>query len=954
MALYKNVKPISFTQGVNEAIDDKLIVADITKANNVIVNKAGNFETRKGFDKMPVSIYTSSEPLSTSEKLVSYGELMLFDESKLYSFSTKLNKWVSRADRSTFNVETQSFLRSSTGITKPRLALSPLTNIHCISFVESSERKAIIYSKDDAVRLTQKITLDTGTTDTFSFYKEGTFMVFYTTAANDLKVLLIPENNIENTATLTLSSDASADSIIRAIDFSDKWAAVMYKNMTGTLTMLYVDNKGVIGTLADKVQEKTDTGISIDTFEAIEAINVSYDYWVAYKEGANLKITKLDQAFNIVVTETLHSTGNLGLFTIGIVEGVVNTVFTTTDANSDFYNTYISLYDGVVNTSVLMRGVSCASNIFEQDKVLLAKGADFQKVLLIVDVGRKIAEGQLEYLTAEGHLPTLINIINNKLVSTTIAKVNRLLNTYYYSTGLNIHEIHKSKIPSALVYSNIMVCAGSLNFMYDTSNYVELGFISSPIAVGLTPSVGVGALSEGPYFYTALYMWEDSKGNIHRSAPAPIANITLTAGQNTVTVVVPTLRQTAKDNVVIEIYRSDVTGGASYKLAILPNNPAVDAISFTDIYPDTDVVGNEMVYTEGGILENSRPQGASYMVVHQDRLFIVPQSSRRTLQYSYVTSEGYPPEFSDYLTVSLPVSEDITAIHGLGDLLVVFTEHSVGIVSGQGADPTGAGASYQFSYVSQQVGCTSPDSLVETDTGLYFYSKKGLYVVNRGGGISFAGHKIQTSMDNVLTGQGAHGEQNVYFFSDTKSFIFNEVFGIWSTASLKAEQAISHNSDMYLVSEGVVWKSNNIYSDDGSFIKTTVKTGWIITSNFQRIYQALVYGKKIGNHKAVIRMFYDYEEDTYETLTFDSISNNVWGSFTWGSQGFDDEAEGGYVFSIKPRRQKCKSVSFEISAEGIDNAPTGGFGVSGVDLLIGSKKGIRKVGESKNARSTRT
>lgn len=954
MALYKNVKTVSFIQGLNEAIDEKILVADIAKANNVIVNKVGNFETRKGFDKMTNRVYNSTTPFVSGDRLVSYGELMLLSRNDLYSYSDSLEKWVARASKVTFNTTTTSFIRSSGSIDKPRFAVSSVTNLLCIAYLESGKLYSTIYSKDESVRLSGKIEVSADAADCWVFYKEGVFMVFYATSTNDLKVLLIPENNVDNTSVVDLSSDANAVSHIRVLDFSDKWSVVFYINTTDELEVFYIDNKGTIGVLDDKVQEKTNTGIALDAFEVTSEVNVTYTYWVAYSSGADLSLEGLNQELNSVYSGTIHSDGSIGPFTVGVNGGIVYVPFTDIGIDNSLNAMRLSTLDGgVLTTAALIRGVSCCSNTFNGTKLLVMKDVELQKAIFVLDILTGKIEGQLEYLTAAGLHAGLYSVIDGVVLTSTVSKIRRQLQTYYYFKGVNLHTIEESGSLGVQVFGDLLVCSGSVNYMYDAVNFVELGFFGYPQEIVLVPSISDGLLNEGQYFYTAVYMWEDNKGNIHRSAPAPITLVELSAGQNTVTIAVPTLKQTLKENTLIEVYRSDVSGGASYKLITLVNDKTVDIVTHVDKVADNVLIGNEMVYTEGGILENARPQGSFCLTVHQDRLFTVPQANRKTVQYSHAAAEGYPPEFSDYLIIALPLKEDITAIHGLGDNLIVFTEHTVGVISGQGADPLGTNASYQFSYLSQQIGCTAPDSVVETDKGLYFFSKKGLYLLGRGGNMEFIGQKVQSSMGNVVTGQGAFTEQNVYFFSEDSSFVYNETLAVWSTASISASNSISHNSEMYIISNGEVWKSNGVYSDDGSFIKTSVKSGWITTSNFQRVYQAMVYGKKIGNHKAIIKVFYDYEEDHYDTLEFDSSTDVNWGSFSWGSNGFDGESEGGYCFLMRLSRQKCKAVAFEISAEGIANEPTGGFGVSGIDLVIGSKKGIRKVGESKNTRSTR-
>ena len=71
------------------------------------------------------------------------------------------------------------------------------------------------------------------------------------------------------------------------------------------------------------------------------------------------------------------------------------------------------------------------------------------------------------------------------------------------------------------------------------------------------------------------------------------------------TIEVPTLRITDKDNVDIELYRTEESGTVFYKVASVVNDKTVNNLSIVDnSVSNTDLISQEVLYTTGGELEN--------------------------------------------------------------------------------------------------------------------------------------------------------------------------------------------------------------------------------------------------------------------------------------------------------------------------------------------------------------
>ena len=118
-------------------------------------------------------------------------------------------------------------------------------------------------------------------------------------------------------------------------------------------------------------------------------------------------------------------------------------------------------------------------------------------------------------------------------------------------------------------------------------------------------TVGGGGLTLlGTYSFIVVYEWMDANGSWTRSTPSPPINITLTGGNNTVTLTIPSLRLTRKPKLIVSVYQTASAGTLYYKvsddLAPLYNNPLADTVTFvTGTITDTALSTHQELYTDG-------------------------------------------------------------------------------------------------------------------------------------------------------------------------------------------------------------------------------------------------------------------------------------------------------------------------------------------------------------------
>jgi len=949
MALYKVKAAIDFKAGLNEGLDDSSIKTELIKAENLVVSRLGKFEPRKGFTAMP----TESLGSTKISKLISYGGILRgFSDSSLYLYvdALDMNYWISCGDIAKIHTKTIP-LNSGYTVEQKRPYHAVGTGLMCVTYTVDGATQYDILSLQGSVIISKQI----AATEAYAkvIYKSGNFVIFYLDS-NDLHMLVVPERNPTTSTDIILDTDFTYT--FKMFDYSTKWLSMLYKNSTdGNLTCFYFSLDGTIATLDDKIQEKINTGVPIDANTSfISNKDVDINYKIVTNIAGDITYIELDQEFNVDVNSVVD-TGNssVGIPSVAVVDGdsvVLMSYGTGLDA-------YIKKHTVGGSTDILCRSLKHASNIFEFGSryyVIASHEDEFQNAYIILDVETGKPEGRLEYLTGAGHLDYLLHFEDGCIITPTVKKVIRDQSSFLSNTGLNLNLISDPEQFQTTVFSKSLLISGSMLSMFDGSSIVEHGFLFYPNNIELVGSTGSGSLqTDKSYFYQVCYAWYDNNGMLHRSAPCITKQVDTTGTINTVTLTIPTLRVTKKEKVAIEIYRSEADGATNYKLAVVQNDPTVDTITYVDEADDEAVLGNEPLYTEGNILANGSINSCSVMTTHQNRVFAVSQSDSKKIYYSHERAEGFPAEFSDYLTLSLPVKEDITAIHGLGDFLVVFTQNTVGVVTGVGADPTGFGATFNFEYITQDIGCVSIDSLVESNKGLYFQSNKGIYLMTKGGGLGFAGQAVKTKKYNITSAVALTDKNEVRFFSDEGTLIYHEEYGLWTTANLQALSALYHDNKIHLVDiDNNLLIENSEYSDRGDAIVTRLQTGWIQLADirgFQRIYKAIFRGLTIGSHHVTINVYYDGKDDvpasSYQKEFLENES--TWGDIKWGDS--IEESEGG-SYSIPVRLgRKCESVSFEVIVDGIDNKPTGQAALTGVMVEYGTKRGSRKSSRSKRA-----
>jgi len=468
-------------------------------------------------------------------------------------------------------------------------------------------------------------------------------------------------------------------------------------------------------------------------------------------------------------------------------------------------------------------------------------------------------------------------------------------------------------------------------------------------------------------------------------------------GYASIMLAVPTLQLTDKSDVKLEIYRTKVNASIYYKVTTLDasaaNNPLVSNdksyqwMLVSDALTDTAIATNELLYTMGNEVENIAAPSNSIVESFKNRVFIAGLENRLEMRYSKIIQLLSPVSFNDTGDYQIFVSEvggDITALKAMDDKLIIFKEHAIFYLAGDG--PTNTGEFNNFiepTLISSDVGCVRKNSPVFTPLGIFFKSSKGIFLLTRSLGLEYKGAPVEdynslTIMDSDTV---ADQDQVRFLTSDGDTIVYNYILDRWCTFDNHRGLAsrMVGNTYYYLNTSGsgnLVYKEvNNKFDDNGHPVKINLETGWISFAGiqgYQRIYKMMILGEYKTDHSLTLKIAYDFDEEYVDELTmkFYDITSTDTGvdieSYKYGNPitpgvygdpgssttyttaiAYGGKNNNQYQVLIQLKKQKCES--FKIRIENLQNTDQIGEGLilSNLAFVIGIKAAEYKIKTSR-------
>jgi len=345
--------------------------------------------------------------------------------------------------------------------------------------------------------------------------------------------------------------------------------------------------------------------------------------------------------------------------------------------------------------------------------------------------------------------PLILNLINGS----TVGK----LEVYEYTTGAQSPHVDACRLGGFTALAGQPVelfgkpSSQSASLTAVTSGgAAEIGFLAPPVIISVTNG---GAVGTNSHSYRATYEWTDAFGRRHQSAPSPpVAIATLTAVINT-TVNITTCDVTQRVEPIfplasgpsITLWRT-TSGGTSYQSvgSFYGTGETDGFISVGDVVTDANLGDEQFLYTDGGVQSHDIGPSCRFMAFSEDRLWLGGLWDPSVIQCSKVIIPGEPIQFTDHEAFQVTLLGECTGLAYMDGNLVAFTEEEIYLFGGEGPNDQGIGGFPPPRKMAQGVGCIDYRSIVETNAGVMFQSRRGIELLPRGfGPVQYVGKAVK-------------------------------------------------------------------------------------------------------------------------------------------------------------------------------------------------------------------
>jgi hypothetical protein len=1008
MALTKQPIAINFGQGIQTKADPfQLSPGNFLAMQNSVFTTTGRLTKRNGFQNITALPNTQQTTLTTlNDNLIAAG-------SNLYAFIETTNQWIDKGTVRPVGLSTQPLTHISTSQNNCDYATSQ--GLSCTTYIDNSEG---YYQINDVVtgqqivgRVALPLYVGSGTSAPRVFTLGQYFIITFfakVSSSMHLRYIAIP---IANPTSPEAAVDLGTSIYNEIYDgvVANNNLYISYSSSSTTISLVYLTSTLGLSNTATYTTVGVNPGLismCADMTTPIPQIWMTY-----YDKTSNATTASVyDSQLNAVRVDILMVPSTVIRNLTTIATGGVLTLFYEV-ANSYGYDNSVAT-DYVNKESVRSSGGSPFNGATVLNSVGLASRPFYDSisntVYLLVQYGYSSSEqnqctyflidssgnvySRLAYSNGGGYSNNLISLASVSyyngeyqipyLVTDFLASVNKNTNlptgtptnAIYTQTGVNLASF---AIDNVIQYSSEIAGAlhltGGMLWEFDGVLPVEHGFQVWPENVEATTTTTGTAQT---FYYQFTYEWTDNQGNLHRSAPSIPVKLQTAAGTPSNTINVPTLRITYKNSknpVRIVGYRWSVAQQVYYQFTSLTsptvNNTTVDYVTFTDTNTDAQILGNTLLYTTGGVIENIAAPACIASALFNNRLWLIDAEDRNLLWYSKQVIEAVPVEMSDLLTIYVAPTTGaqgstgpMTALSSMDDKLIIFKKDAIYYINGIGPDNTGANSGYSDpTFITAAVGCANPSSIVLMPNGIMFQSDKGIWLLGRDLNTQYIGAPVeQYNTSTVMSAQAIPGTNQVRFvLSSNVTLMYDYFFNQWGTFSniFAISSTLYQGMDTYLNSYGSVFQeAPGTYIDGSVPVLMSLTTSWFNIAGLQgyeRFYFANLLGTYYTPFKLNVSLAYDYSSSpTQQVQVLPDNFSPAWGlDPLWGSNG--PWGGPGNVFSARvfPEKQKCES--FQVTINEIYDSSYGmaagqGLTLSGLALIVGIKKGYRTQSAAKS------
>lgn len=1005
---------ISFGQGVDSKTDPfKIQPGKMQSLRNTVFNKGGLLEKRNGFGNLPSVGDSESRALST------YNDALVAIGNSIKDFSSETGLWTTKGSYQQVSLDTLPVVRNSENLTAQDVSVAS-NGLSCAVFLGSSSLSYYqIFDSITGQVVVASVALPSTATNPRVFFLGRYFIITFmatVSAATHLQYISIqiasPQSSSAATDLSTAVSGLSAgyDGFVANNNLYFAWDA---NTGGGAVKVSFIDSSLVQhGTITITGHTSDLMSVCADITQSTPVVYVTY--WNSSNDNAytsvyNQNLVQITAPIMVINNKALRSiTSSAGSGSVSVIYEQEST-YSFSSVPKDIVVSIPMTQAGSISAPLLISnsGGLASKSFFlpltGKTYVLVAYGASTtyssQPSYFLMDTTQNIV-AKLAYSNGSGYVTTQVltgasvyggAVFIGYLFKDLIIPVNKGVaanqsSGIYNQNGVNLatFTFNGSQTITSEIGNDLHLTGGLLS-MYDGMIPVEHGFNLYPEnfnAVWADTGGSIAAKPDGStntnaYYYQVTYEWTDAKGNIHRSAPSVPLGVTTTGSgtAGSITLHIPTLLFTARtmtNPMRIVIYRWSVAQQSFYQVTpiIGPtiNDTTQTSVTFTDMLADASIIGNELIYTTGGVIENIGAPATDAIALFKSRLFLIDSEDRNLLWYSKQVVESTPVEMSDLLsryvaptTGTQGSTGPMRCISAMDDKLIIFKDNAIYYITGNGPDITGANDDFSDPvFITSAVGCSDQNSIALIPTGIQFKSNKGIWLLGRDLSTRYIGADVEDfNAYDVTSAVTIPGTNQVRFsLSSGSTLMYDYYYSQWGEfVGVPAISSVIYQGlQTILNSDGsVLQETPGKYIDGSNPVLISFVTGWLNFAGirgYERLYEFSFLGTYLSPHKLAIQVAYDYGSPSHQSIYAPNNYSPAYGVYPiYGGPspyGGPSDIESFRVFA---KQQKCKS--FQISVQEVYDSTLGvaagaGVSLSGINFVIALKKAWAPTAASKS------
>jgi hypothetical protein len=991
MALPRQIVPVVFSGGLDQDKPAKLSVkGTFLLLENAIRRKFALVEKRFGFVKFRNVILGSSTTIDEGKTLTLFrNDLLLLNSQKAYSYTPASDGWISKGNIVNTLLDSVPVIRNAGIQATPDIAYGRNLTAACWEDSTGGVRCSVFDDETGSAVLSNQL-MDASGTYGRVVALDNVFLFTYLSGANLVSRVVA----YATPGTLGAANNVQAGNATTTYDIEvfDNNAVFAMNNTSNGLTIGYIAPTGIVGSPVGNGLPAVVHVVSATSLGKL-AINVAIDrmngyFYITYYDtttDTNLRLRAYTSDLASTVVANVEALANVRNVTVTVKDDSSLIVYYEVSAASvknQLIRQNTASWPGtgaitIGTPAVFKRSVGLATKAFtvgDHEYVGVAHESGLQPTYFVIrDDGfiiSKMAQsvgggltrgtnGSLKTglprvtLNASGQYISAIRIRNQLQTDIGGTVLSTQIGINKFALGFDMASYRTDALGE-----NLHV-AGGIVQAYDGTAIAEHGFNLFPENVTTSASGADGSLTvSGSYTLRVTYEWVDGRGQIHKSAPS-IANVQVAAASNHISVVIPTLRLTAKQSTVNCVVYVAAVGLSTvfYRHGVVANDATTDTVTYTIL--TEPVTTNEVLYTVGGTYENIASPAAQIVHEHLNRLWVGGLETDE-IGYSQEFVNGEGVGFSDLFRIPMEAEGGTCkAFASLDEKLVIFKKARAYYLVGNGPLSSGAQNDYgRPQLIASDVGTELPESVVEGPSGIFFKSSKGFYLLSRRLEMVPIGKPVEDYNDLIVSSAVILEDENEVRFTTTAGvcLVYNYYYKQWSVfTNYESESAIAAvGSYLHLTSDGYVHSETpGEYQDNGQRITMALETSWLSMAGiqgFQRIYWFEVLGDFVSHHYSRCKLAYDFENAYNETNYFDTrtglVSSSVYGEgATYGeTTPYGGEGSTVYQFRLKPARQKCETIKIRLEDIDTQNVNGGGsFKLVAMTFEVGAKGGLYRL-----------